>query len=168
MSSASHAGVKSKAVMPITESVSIAVSPQQAFDDFTRRITDWWPAEYAMVPAPRQVIIEPKKGGRWYEKGADGSERLVATVTAWNPPHEVKFNWHIDAAWQSDPDLATGIDVRFTPAGEATRIDFAHGDLERFGDQAEATRKGLSGPGGWGDILAGFARFTTGSAKGKP
>lgn len=150
-----------KVAAPVTASADVAVSAKAAFAAFTERMTDWWPAEYAMVPTPRQVIIEPGIGGRWYEKGADGSERLVATVVAWDPPHRAAFDWHIDAAWQSDPDLATSLDIRFVAAGSSTRVELSHGNLERFGDQAEVVRQALAGAGGWGDLLAGFARFAT-------
>ena len=150
-----------RAVAPIHAEVEVSVPPAKAFEVFTKRMTDWWPVEYAMVPTPRAVVIEPKKGGRWYERGADGSEKLVATVIAWDPPNRVAFNWHIDAAWQSNPKLATEVDVRFVPAGKGTRLTLEHRNLERFGDQAEATRQGLSGKGGWGDLLHGFAKAAT-------
>jgi uncharacterized protein YndB with AHSA1/START domain len=152
-----NAHTATRAVAPIRATVEVGVPPARAFDVFTKRMTEWWPAEYAMVPTPRQVIVEPKVGGRWYERGADGSERLVATVTAWEPPGHVAFNWHIDAAWQSNPKLATEVEVRFIAAGNGTRVELEHRDLDRFGEQAEATRAGLSGKGGWGDLLLGFA-----------
>jgi uncharacterized protein YndB with AHSA1/START domain len=149
-------------VEPVRASVEVPAPPAKAFEIFTRRMTDWWPTDYALVPTPRQVIVEPRKGGRWYEKGADGSERLVATVTAWDPPARVAFHWHIDAAWQSNPELATEVDVRFVPAGKGTRVELTHGGLERFGDAAAATREGLAGKGGWGDLLHGFAKAAGG------
>jgi uncharacterized protein YndB with AHSA1/START domain len=150
---------KARSVAPIRASVEVAVAPAKAFAIFTERLSEWWPLDYALVPKPRQVIVEPKKGGRWYEKGADGSERLVATVTAWDPSSRFAIDWHIDAQWQSDPKLATAVEVRFTPTAKGTRVELEHRDLEKFGEQAEATRKGLSEQGGWGDLLQGFARL---------
>ena len=149
-----------RAVAPVHAAVDVAVPPAKAFEVFTQRMSDWWPVEYAMVPTPRAVVIEPRKGGRWYEHGADGSERLVATVTTWDPPTRIAFDWHIDGAWQSNPKLATAVDVRFTPTGNGTRVSLEHRNLERFGEQAEATREGLAGKGGWGDLLQGFAQAT--------
>ena len=148
--SPANARSKVRAINPVHATVEVAAPLAKAFEVFTKRMTDWWPVEYAMVPTPRQVIIEPRKDGRWYERGADGSEKLVATVTAWDPPGRVAFAWHIDGAWQSHPKLAA--------AGKGTRVTLEHGDLERFGEQAEATRNGLSGQGGWGDLLQGFAK----------
>ena len=165
MSTASaRAAVATPTVAPIHAEIDVAVPPAKAFEVFTARMTDWWPVEYAMVPTPRQVVIENRKGGRWYEKGADGSEKLVATVTAWEPPSRFAFNWHIDAAWQSNPTLATEVEVRFTQTATGTRVTLDHRNLERFGEQAEATRQGLAGKGGWGDLLQGFAKLT--AAKG--
>jgi len=159
--STADARAAAAAVAPVHAEVRVPVPPAKAFEVFTKGMTDWWPVEYAMVPTPRQVIIEPKKGGRWYERGADGSEKLVATVIRWDPPTHIAFNWHIDSAWQSNPKLATEVDVRFVPAGGGTRVTVEHRDLERFGEQAEATRQGLAGKGGWGDLLQGFAKATS-------
>ena len=154
----STASARVREIEPVRASVEVAVPPARAFEIFTKRITDWWPVEYAMVPTPREIVIEAKKGGRWYERGSDGSERLVATVTAWQPPGKVVFDWHIDANWKSNPKLATGVEVRFSPTAKGTRIDLEHGGLEKFGAQAETTRAMLDGQGGWGDLLRGFAK----------
>jgi uncharacterized protein YndB with AHSA1/START domain len=162
VSAAAKPRSKTPNVAPIHAGVEVAAPPAKAFAVFTEKMTDWWPVDYAMVPKPRKVIVEPEKGGRWYEKGADGSERLVATVTHWDPPRRVSFDWHIDAQWQSEPKMATTVDVTFTATPKGTRVDLEHRDLERFGAQAEATRAGLSGQGGWGDLLKGYAKATAG------
>ncbi len=162
MSTANARAAASRPVAPVHAGVDVPVPPAKAFEVFTTRMTDWWPVEYAMVPTPRTIVIEPKKGGRWYERGADGSEKLVATVTAWDPPNRVAFDWHIDAAWQSNLKLATAVDVRFTPAGKGTHVSLEHRNLDRFGEQAEATRQGLAGKGGWGDLLQGFVKAASG------
>jgi hypothetical protein len=39
----------------------------------------------------------------------------------------------------------TGVEVDFQAAGKGTHIALEHRDLDRFGDQAEATRNGLAG-----------------------
>jgi uncharacterized protein YndB with AHSA1/START domain len=153
------ASARIRVIEPVRASVEIAVPPARAFELFIKRMSEWWPLEYAMVPTPREIIIEGKKGGRWYERGSDGTERDVATVTTWQPPGKVSFNWHIDANWQPNPKLATAVDVWFVPTSKGTRVEMEHRDLERFGAQAEATRASLDGKGGWGDLLIGFAKI---------
>jgi uncharacterized protein YndB with AHSA1/START domain len=144
---------------PVRASVDLPVPPARAFELFTQRMSDWWPSEYAMVPTPRQVVVEPKKGGRWYEKGADGSEREVASVSGVEKPSRILFGWHIDGAWQYDPKLVTEVEVKFVPAGKGARVELEHRNMDRFGKQAETTRAALAGPGGWGDLLKGLAAF---------
>ena len=39
-----------------------------------------------------------------------------------------------------DPDFETTVEVRFTPDGDYTIVDFEHRDLERFGDKAAEMR----------------------------
>lgn len=148
-------------VAPVTAEVRVVASPERAFDLFTKRITDWWPVSYALVPLPREINIEPRKNGAWFEKGADGSTRLVATVTLWAPPDCVSFNWHIDASWQTDPHLATEVNVTFVELANGTVVTLKHGQLGRLGEQADSLRQSLDGPGGWQDILAGFAELAS-------
>lgn len=107
-------------------------------------------------------MIEPRAGGRWYERGVDGSETECGVVTTWEPPSRLVLAWMLDAGFRYDPDPAhaSEVEVRFVADGPSTtRVELEHRKLEVFGEQAEAVRTAIGGEGGWGGILKEFARL---------
>ena len=116
---------------------------------------------HSLIPAgQKDVVIEPRDGGRWYEVGNDGSENEWGRVLAWEAPERVLLAWQLNADWTYDPEFETIVEVRFTADGDHTIVDFEHRDLERFGEKAEAVRgdyeTGMDG--GWRTLLDNFQR----------
>ena len=71
-----------KALAPIRKTITVHVLPKQAFDVFTSEMNRWWPAEYTAFPR-NAIVIEPKRGGRWFERGTEGSEGTNGNVLDW-------------------------------------------------------------------------------------
>ena len=146
---------------PIRRSLRVKASRQKAFDTFVGKMGGWWLKTHSLLGSPQKdVVIEPRAGGRWYEVGEDGSERSWGKVLAWDAPERVVLAWQLNAEWTYDEDFETTVEVRFTEDGEHTIVDFEHRDLERFGEKAEAVRgdyeTGMDG--GWGELLAGYQK----------
>ncbi|MCI2418765.1 SRPBCC family protein [Saccharopolyspora sp. K220] len=150
---------ESTAEIDVRRSVTVPLSPEPTFELFTARMTEFWPAEHSIGAADlAEVVVEPRVGGRWFERGVDGSECDWGRVAVWEPPRGVVLLWQISAQWQFDPDLETEVEVTFTEVSPGrTRLDLRHRHLERYGDQAEAFRAIFDSPGGWEDTLARFA-----------
>jgi uncharacterized protein YndB with AHSA1/START domain len=131
---------------------------EHAFDVFTNGFDRWWPRGHHLGEADLDVaVIEPFAGGRWYERGADGSECEWGEVVAWEPPARVELTWTITPAWTAttDPRRASTVEVRFFPeSATSTRVEFEHRDFERLGDGWESMRDGVSS--GWPSILDAF------------
>ena len=146
------------AAVEVVRSVSVPLSQAQTFKLFTTRMTDFWPKEYSIGSAEiAEVVIEPCSGGRWFERGIDGSECLWGRVASWDPPREVVLLWQIGADWQYDPDFRTEVEVSFTAEGSGrTRLDLRHRNLQRYGNHAEQMRAILDDPSGWTGVLARF------------
>jgi len=105
------------------------------------------------------AIIEPRVGGRWYERGDDGSTCQWGSVLSWEPPSRLVLSWDIDANWQYDPDLKTEIEVRFIAEGrDATRVELEHRKLDRYGARRDEMHRIFDTEGDWGRLLAMFAR----------
>jgi uncharacterized protein YndB with AHSA1/START domain len=146
---------------PVRRSVSVAASPQRAFEVFTQRIGAWWPKASHHIGAvePETIVIEPHQGGRWFERAADGSECPLGHVLAWEPPSRLLLAWQLSPEWKFDPELITEVEVLFTPDGEGrTRVDLEHRRLERFGERAQAVAEAVGAPNGWTAILDLFAK----------
>jgi uncharacterized protein YndB with AHSA1/START domain len=149
---------------PVRRSVRVNVAPQRAFDVFTTRMGKWWPKQHSINPkSPQQdVIIDPRVGGRWYERGEDGSECEWGRVLTWEPPHRVVLAWQINGDWTYDRDFETEVEVRFIADGDGTRVELEHRNLERFGDKAEQVRAAFDSPEGWNGGLQLFAKAVAG------
>jgi uncharacterized protein YndB with AHSA1/START domain len=143
---------------PVRKSVRVKASPTRAFEVFAARMGTWWPKSHSVGSSPqKEVIIEPRAGGRWFERGEDGSECDWGHVLAWEPPSRLLLAWQLDADFKYDKGLVTEVEVRFIPDGDGTRVELEHRKLERFADRAEAMRSTFDSPGGWGGILDGYA-----------
>jgi uncharacterized protein YndB with AHSA1/START domain len=149
------------ASLAVRQSAVVAVPPARAFTVFTERMSSWWPLEtHTIGAAPAAAaVIEPREGGRWYERAEDGTECDWGRVLAWEPPHRVVLSWQISADWRADADLHTEVEVRFEPEGEGrTRVELEHRGMEAFGGRAEEMRGVFDSEGGWRGLLARFGR----------
>ncbi len=137
--------------------VSVAVpAPQaEAFRIYTERQIEWQPREHLTVKAPRSLVMEPRVGGRFYERGADGTEVVRGTITEWAPPGRLAVTWRIGPGWQPAPDdeNASVIVVEFNPVGpDSTEVVFTYTHLERHGEMAPMLRAAIANPGPGGAV----------------
>lgn len=143
-------------IAPVTKSVIVQATPDQAFNVFTAKINRWWPKTHGIGTAPiQESIIEPFVGGRWYTRCEDGSEVVVGHVRVWEPGAQFVVTWEINAAWKPDARVAfaSEIDVRFAPdTAGGTRVELEHRNFERMGSaEGEAMRNAVEN--GWPGLL---------------
>jgi uncharacterized protein YndB with AHSA1/START domain len=95
-------------IPPITGTVTIGVPVEQAFRVFTGSFDTWWPRQFHIGQAEvAEVVLEPHEGGRWYERGVDGTECDWGRVLVWEPPYRLVFTWQISGSFQFDPTPTT-------------------------------------------------------------
>src|SRR5688572_13183969 len=129
---------------------------------FTEKMGAWWPlATYKIGKANAvDAVIEPRVGGRWYERGDDGSTCDWGRVLSWEPHDRLVLTWDISADWQPDPNLKTEIEVRFIAEGQGrTRVELEHRRLDRFGARRDEMRRIFDTEGDWGRLLESFANI---------
>lgn len=146
----------------VRRSITVNAPIDKAFRVFTEGFNTWWPREYHIGSAdPAEAVIEGRVGGRWYERGVDGSECDWGRVLVYDPPQYIVMSWHINGEWQYDPDesRASTVEVRFTDVGDGrTRVDFEHRDIDNHGEGAAGIHKSVTGDGGWSSILERYAQ----------
>lgn len=148
----------------IRRTLTIGVPVEQAFRVFTDAFDSWWPPDYHLGEAEMaEAILEPREGGRWYERGVDGSECEWGRVLIWEPPHRVVLAWQVNGQWKYDPDPehACEIELRFIPDGPGqTVVELEHRDLDKLvGGQAIYDM--VTGAGGWTTVLDRYAKAAT-------
>ena len=132
--------------------VVVDLAQEQAFWAFTDldRIK---PREHNMLAADiAETVLEPRQGGRIYDRGIDGSECSWARVIAFEPPDRLVFSWNIGPTWQveTDPACSSEVEVRFfAERSGRTRVELEHRHLERHGQGWESVRDGVGHEQGW-------------------
>jgi len=96
-----------------------------------------------------------KAGGRWFERGEDGSECQRGKVLSWEPPSRLLLAWQITPTFSYDPDLMTELEVRFIAEAGGTRVELEH-RLDGYGAAAENMFKAFDG--GWQGLVEEFAK----------
>ncbi len=157
----------SSTITPVRHEVTVPADVARAFQVFTAHFDSWWPRGHHIGQADLyQAVIEPRKGGRWYEIDVDGTECDWGTVLVWEPPARVVMAWHLNGRWEYDPDPARASEVEVIFRGvddRSTVVTVEHRYLERMVD-ADDARKGVDSDGGWRGILAGFSAVVAVSA----
>jgi uncharacterized protein YndB with AHSA1/START domain len=144
-------------VSPINQSVVVNVGRDRAFDLFTSRMTEWWFTGEGIGPSPfKQLVLEPRQGGRWFEVAEDGVETSWGEVLEWDRPARLLLAWQIDGSWKFNSEVKTSLEISFQAidAG-STRVRLEHRDLERLGKSGRKTVETMRE--GWGKLLGRFA-----------
>ncbi len=142
---------------PIVVTVNLALSPVAAFDAFTRRFADWWPAtshSLSRQPATR-CRLEARLAGVVEECAPDGSLHAWGEVQAFEPGRRIRFSWHPGR----EPETAQWIEVTFDAMPGGSCATLTHGGWEALGEIGPLLRQEYAA--GWqqvfGEQFAGFA-----------
>lgn len=141
---------------PVRKSIIVNAPQSRAFEVFTARFDRWWPKTHHIAAVEmKDAIIEPRQGGRWYERGIDGSECLWGEVLVWEPPSKVVLSWRLNSKFAVDEGIESEVEVRFIAEGaNVTRLELEH---RITSSDAEAIRASVDSPQGWGGLLVLFA-----------
>jgi uncharacterized protein YndB with AHSA1/START domain len=144
---------------PVLKNIEVNAPPERAFEVFAA--FRWWPKSHSILTSKSPqvaVTLEPRIGGRWYERGEDGSECDWGSVLSWEPPRRMVLSWLLNASFQIDPTVATEVIVTFEPRGtDKTYVALEHRLFERHGAEGEKMRAAVDSPDGWAGLLKSFA-----------
>ena len=139
--------------------IVVAAPVERAFRFFTEEFHQVKPPEHNMLPvAVAATVMEPRAGGRVYDRGVDGSECQWARVLVFEPPTKLVIAWDINPQWQidSDPEKASEVEILFNAeSAERTRVELEHRHLDRHGEGWEGERDGVAE--GWPLYLNRFS-----------
>ncbi len=146
-------------IAPIVHSTTVKAPPARAFELFTKHMGKWWGVGQTMGQSPhRDMVVEPHKGGKWFEIDANGSEIRWGTVAVWEPGARLLLHWQINSKFAFDPDFVTDLEITFVAAKDGgTVIRLEHRHLERFGADTEKFASMLNS--GWSGHLKAFTGY---------
>jgi hypothetical protein len=142
------------AIEPLRLAFDVDCPRDAAFDLWTRRFGTWWPRSHSVTgDADLQLVLEPRLGGRIFERTRDGVEHDWGEVTLWEPPQRFGYLWHL----RRDRADATDVEIRFLEApDDRTRIEIEHTGWERLGAGGRDWRD--RNLGGWQSLLPHFLK----------
>jgi uncharacterized protein YndB with AHSA1/START domain len=146
---------------PIKLKISDDLPQERAFELFADRLGDWCHRLHLLGAKFDTAQLEPRSGGRWFERTQDGDEIPWGAVRAYERSHRLVLQFGIGADRKpAPPARSSEVELRFTSAGAAaTRVSVEHRDFERHGDDAAMLREGMASESqGWPVILAEFRR----------
>jgi uncharacterized protein YndB with AHSA1/START domain len=145
-------------IAPVRISLTVPIPADQAFKLFTDGFNSWWTGQHIGRADLAEAVLEPREGGRWYERGVDGSECDWGRVLAFQPPARLVVTWQINSQWEFDPDPAhaSEVEVLFAEQDGQTRVDFEHRYIERLGSGADELAGQLNN--GWRGILDAYGK----------
>ena len=140
------------APLAVRKSIVVAAPLERAFELFTDGVATWWPQATHSIHEDEveTVVLEPREGGRMYERTRSGEEAHWAFVRAWEPPHRLVLEWAVNP--KNPP---TEVEVRFSAAEDGTRVELTHTGWEAYGERAADGRAGYDT--GWDRVLGRFA-----------
>ena len=123
--------------------VNVQAPQAVAWRVFTEKMSAWWPLAYYKIGRANAVdaVIEPRVGGRWYERGDDGSTCQWGSVLTWEPHSRLVLSWDISA-----------------DGSDRTCVELEHRHLDRYGARRDEMRRVFDIEGDWGRLLEAFAR----------
>jgi hypothetical protein len=137
-------------IEPIRVTIEVACEPEHAFRTWTSQASAWWPPEHtASHERDAEIVVEPRVGGRIFERTAAGHEIDWGRVTEWDPPLRLRYRWHIAA----DPADATDVEIVFRELDASlTRVEIEHRGWERLGEEKGRAWRDVN-HGGWDGVL---------------
>ncbi|CAN5618397.1 hypothetical protein BH09MYX1_BH09MYX1_13910 [soil metagenome] len=108
----------------IEKTVILRCAPARAFQLFTELAGEWWPEDRRHTKdRASAIVLDPiTRGGRFYERAADGTEIELGKVRVWEPPTRLLLDWYPGTG----PTLPTEVEVRFDAVIEGTRVTVLH------------------------------------------
>jgi hypothetical protein len=84
--------------------VSVKAPPAISWRVFTEKMGTWWPLVNYKIGKAKAVdaVIEPRVGGRWYERGDDGSTCDWGRVLTWEPHSRLVLSIGVSTALEHD------------------------------------------------------------------
>ena len=124
---------------PIEKSVTVPLTPTEAFALFTENMDTWWPSDSHSVSAQKKVSLKnitfPKHVGEdIVEEDETGETHIWGSIIAYDPGKYLAFHWHPGRP----ADQATVVTVTFTATADGTRCDLTHGGFDILGPAADA------------------------------
>ncbi len=138
-----------KTIVKVAVEILVEAEPYQVFNAITTGTAIWWAPPYLQRKDARDLIMEPKVGGRFYERWTlshnDSKGALHAIVTAIDPPTLLRLQGSFG---MTDRALSATLTILLTSIPQGTHV---HCSFHAFGEVDEALE--FEYTRAWNDLL---------------
>jgi activator of Hsp90 ATPase-like protein len=135
----------------IVKSVVLPLAPNAAFELFTQKIGEWWPADRRHTQDPTSEIFL-LESGRFYERARGGREVELGYVRSWELPRRILLDFFI----ATGPERPTEVEITFVAQEGGTHVTVIHrpkpASAELWTERAPRYERS------WDVVLAAFSR----------
>lgn len=140
-------------ISPLVVEFTVNAPVRHAFETWVGSQHIWWPKSHTISGDPHAIVVEPRVGGRIYERAADGAEHEWGEVLEWTPPTRLQFLWHLFFS----RDEATVVDVTFDEIDERTSVRLVQTGWDSLGAEGPIRRERTIA--GWAAVTRMYQRF---------
>jgi len=137
---------------PIVEKeITVNRPAVEVFRRFTQDMHLWWPlASHSIFGADAVWCgMEPRVGGRVYERARDGRESQWGEIIVWEPGRRLAYTWHVGREARFSSEVELHFDA---VSASVTRVRLTHGKFARMaGADAGKLRENYNN--GWDLVL---------------
>jgi hypothetical protein len=138
----------------IVKTVVLPLAPMAAFDLFTKRVGEWWPADRRHTGDPASEIFF-LEGGRFFERARDGHEVELGRIRSWDVPRRILLDFFI----ATGPEDPTEVEISFAAEGSGTKVTVVH--KPKPGSAAAWAERAPRYDQSWRAVLAALALAAT-------
>lgn len=103
--------------------LAIGEPVSKVWDAFVENASLWWPPTLYSVVEPQGFVVEPRVGGRLYERCASGEERLWFKVVSIEPQRSIGLSGQLCSPF--GPPVISQWRVEFVPTEHGTLVRIA-------------------------------------------
>ena len=128
----------------IKQELTIEAPKDKVFSALTKDTSFWWGAPYLISDELKELVVEPKLGGMFYEDWGDGAGAIWGTVTQWKKNEIFEFTGKCGMGGAVNGVICFTLESK----GSSTLLKLEH---DAVGHITEKTQSGYTH--GWNDLL---------------
>jgi hypothetical protein len=106
----------------VRKNIVVLAPRAHVFKTFTERIDTWWPRDHHIGGKdPYVAIIEPRAGGRWFERAPTTAPECAGARSSPGAHRAPLLTWDINGEWKYQEGFGSEVEVRFVSKGRKPR-----------------------------------------------